>query len=70
MEEQESWSSRHVPVQNCKQFKAGLSDLQNAVKKNCKDSLHVLDNRLTDVGLSDQQEMHEGGRDNHRHARL
>ncbi|KEQ58627.1 uncharacterized protein M437DRAFT_69781 [Aureobasidium melanogenum CBS 110374] len=65
-----SWSSRHVPVQTYKEFKANLSDLQVAAKKNCKGSLHVLDNRLTDVGLSDQQEVHEGGRDNHRRARL
>ncbi|KAG9956416.1 hypothetical protein KCU82_g1, partial [Aureobasidium melanogenum] len=46
---------------------------ENTVKKDYGGSLHVLDDRLTDVGLVDQQEMYEarqGGRDNHRHARL
>lgn len=40
-------------------LKADPFDLQNTVKKNYKGFLHVLHDRLTDGGLSDQQEMHE-----------
>lgn len=40
----------------------GFFDLQNTVKKDYKSSLHVLDDRLPDVGLVDQQEMYEARR--------